>query len=657
MKLASLFSDHMVLQRGAVVPVWGWAAPGDDVSVRFEPGARSENEKQVRTARADEDGRWTVRLAPMRACSIPARLVVESRREGPVQEVKDVLVGEVWLASGQSNMEWTVKDSAGAADEIAAADHPGIRMFTVPRVIRRKPPMDVDGTWAVCSPESVAQFSAVAYFFGRELHRSEGVPVGLLNSSWGGTRVEAWTSREALVSDLLCRKEVEGVETVLRSLDAQKQEQAFAEFAAAPSAWLRRHVVPDPGNEGFGRGWAEPDFDDSAWPAGSMPAPWQRRGIPGNGVVWFRRAVNVPAEWVGRDLLLGIGACDKHDTTYFNGVQVGSTGWETDAPWTVCRTYRVPGRLVRAGQNVIAVRIYSYRNQGGLVGPEHAMKLEPADRIRGGAIPLSGLWRIAVEHDFGVIQGTAGEPAPLPNQNSPYCLFDNMIAPLCPYAVRGVIWYQGESNAGQAYHYRTRFPLLIRDWRRAWAQDSLLFLFVQLPNYDAGAGPEGSSWAELREAQLMALHEPETAMAVTIDIGDREDVHPKNKRDVGRRLALAAQAAVYGGSIEGFSPLYRSHSVEGDAICVRFAHASGGLMTTDGGPPKGFTIAGEDRRFVPADAAIEGDAVVVRSPDVSHPVAVRYAWADNPVCNLCSRAGLPASPFRTDDWPGVTWPS
>jgi sialate O-acetylesterase len=651
MRLASLFSDHMVLQQGMVLPVWGWSEPGDEVTVRFRPGAGSANAEQRATARAGGDGRWTVRLNPLKSCAVPARLEAVSGGSGRTAVAADALVGEVWLASGQSNMYWMVKDSNDAVAEMAAADWPAVRMFTVPNAVREKPLADAGGVWAVSSPAAVGDFSAVAYFFGRELHRREGFPVGLINSSWGGTRVEAWTSRAALVEDELCREDVRGYETLLRS---EERHREFARHQADPEAWLRSHVAQDPGNEGLGRGWAGADCDDSAWPEMDLPRPWQRGGVPGNGVVWFRRTVEVPAELAGRDLVLRLGACDKHDFTYFNGVQVGATGWETQQPWTVQRIYRVPGRLVRAGRNAIAVRVYSYRNIGGMTGPAHEMRLEPPAGGSGAAVALAGPWRHRVEHNFGVILGTAGEPTPIPNQNSPYVLFDNMIEPLVPYAMRGVIWYQGESNTQSpenARLYRTRFPRLIRDWRRVWGGQDFPFLFVQLANY-LPITPSGqpSGWPELREAQLMALAEPKTAMAVTIDIGDPGDVHPKNKQEVGRRLALPALSRAYGRTVVYSGPLYRSHTVEGSSVRVQFDHVGGGLVARGGEEIRGFAVAGQDGGFEAAQAVIDGASVVVRAAGVEAPLAVRYAWADNPDCNLCNREGLPASPFRTDDW-------
>ncbi len=644
LKLAALFSDHMVIQRGVPAPVWGWADPGDEVTVVFTPGKDSGDAPRRRSATAGSDGRWRLTLEPLSASSSPARLEVRSRATGAVCAADDVFVGEVWLASGQSNMQWRVRDALDSAEETAAARDPLIRLFQVPNAVTEPPPEDVRAQWKVCSPENVSAFSAVAYFFGRELRRDLGVPVGLLNSSWGGTRVEAWTCREALEADASFRPELEKHSAALRSVPREKRLAALAEQQADPEGWLRRNVRPDPGNGGVESGWARADFDDSAWPEMELPATWQSRGVPGNGVVWFRLEPDVPAGWAGRDLDLGLGACDKHDVTYWNGEQVGSTGWEIRDAWTVSRKYRVPAKLVRPGRNVLAVRVYSYRNAGGVTGPAADMRVRPAGD--GAAAPLSlvGNWRYRVEHDFGAINDSTMSPCLLPNCNSPHALWDNMIAPLAPFALAGFIWYQGESNASDAAAYRRRFPAMIRDWRRAWGGRPLPFLFVQLANY-VSAG----TWPWLREAQTMALAEPATGMAVAIDVGDPEDIHPRNKQEVGRRLALAAGRVAYGRESVFSGPLYRTHRVEGAAVRVKFDHVGGGLAARNGAL-KGFVIAGPDRKFVPAEARIDGADVVVRAPGIGQPAAVRYAWADAPECNLCNREGLPASPFRTDAW-------
>lgn len=618
MKLAALFSDHMVLQRDQPVPVWGWAAPGLTVTVEFDG--------QRHSALAGEDGRWLVHLAPLSASAEPRDLVVADGQPSCLV-VRDVLVGDVWLASGQSNMWWRVGDSAHADVEVPAASHPRIRLFTVPSRVQECPPPDIQVAWQACSPETVWPFSAVAYFFGREWQRQHAVPVGLLNASWGGTRIEAWTSREALLREPAGREAIESYERMPKD----------PEFARDPLAWLRGRVRPDPGNAGFDQGWASPDCDDGTWETMAVPHKWQDFDHNYSGVFWFRRVVEIPASCAGKDLVLRLGACDKHDTTYFNNEPVGSTGWEIEDAWCQPRAYRIPGTLVRAGRNVIATRVYSYMTDGGLIGPPEAMRVDVPGEA---AIPLAGVWRFKVEQNFG-LQAAPEWPMGPGNPNTPHILFDNMIRLLAPAALRGVLWYQGESNAGAPEKYRALFPLMIRDWRRAFARPELPFYFVQLANHKAPqARPVESGWAELREAQMLALSEPGTGMAVAIDIGEAQDIHPKNKQEVGRRLALAVSGRT--------GPRYRSFGVEGDAVRLRFDSADGGLKTCDGKPLNAFAISGPDGKFQWAEARIDGETVVVRSGLVREPSAVRYAWADNPAANLCGSDGLPAAPFRTD---------
>ena len=372
-------------------------------------------------------------------------------------------------------------------------------------------------------------------------------------------------------------------------------------------------------------------------------------------MIWFRKEIKVPPSWAGKDLCLQLGACDKADVTYFNNVQVGGLGPEILDAWSTLRKYTVPGALVKEGTNVIVIRIFSWAYAAGFSGPEEEMKVFPANGDKFKPVPLSGAWRYKVEYNMGKIDFPAGlQPLGPGNQNSPYALFNGMIRPLIPYAVRGAIWYQGESNADRAYAYRRLFPLLIKDWRKQWKLNQLAFHFVQLANYMAPLEcAQKSEWAELREAQLLALSLPNTGMAVAIDIGDAMDIHPKNKQDVGKRLALAALANTYGKKLVFSGPIYDSHKIEGGKVRLKFKHLGGGLAAK-GGKLRGFIIAGSCQRFFPAEAKISGQTVVVSSREVAKPAAVRYGWAENPPCNLYNKDGLPASPFRTDNWPGST---
>jgi sialate O-acetylesterase len=650
MKVAGIFGDNMVLQQGVRVPVWGTAEPGTKVTVEFG--------RQRKSAVADRAGRWLVRLAPLRTSAKPRVLTISGAAGGRRIELGNVLVGEVWIGSGQSNMQWSVRDSTDSEREIREAAYPKIRLFTVPNVALAKPAPDIRGQWTPCGPDTVAGFSAAAYFFGRELHRRLRVPIGLINCSWGGTRIETWISRKGLMTDKKCRREILGYEAALKNPDDLQSD--YRRRLQEYQEWEKNNLPRDAGNSGYGQGWADPGLNDADWRGMTIPRYWQSAGQAISGVFWFRREIDLPAEYAGKDLALSLGPLDKSDITYFNNEEVGRVARETANCWAQPRVYTVPGRLVKPGRNLIATRILSDCFAGGFGGnpPDLHLSLPGAEtRIA----RLDGVWKYKIEQDFGQIAVPNPPPPPFGdgNANTPYILFDNMIRPLLPFGIRGAIWYQGESNAQTPGPYRKLMPLLIRDWRAAWRQDSFPFLFVQLPNYmGRGAQPGESAWAELREAQFMALSVPKTGMAVAIDIGEAADVHPKNKQDIGLRLALATLGGVYGKKkVVPSGPLFKAYTIRGNAVHVRFSHVGGGLVTR-GAKLTGFAMAGRDRRFVWAEAVIEAPArrgqpaatVVVSSPQVPKPVAVRYAWADNPECNLYNQVGLPASPFRTDRW-------
>jgi sialate O-acetylesterase len=637
-RVPSVIGDNMVLQQGRQARVWGWAAPGERVTVSFR------GEKA--TADADARGRWEVFVGPHKAGG-PFELSVAGRN---TLTFRNVLVGEVWVCSGQSNMEWPLVNAQDGAKESAAADYPLIHLFTVTKKTSADPLDNVEGRWVVTTPKEAAQFSAVGYFFGRELFQRLKVPVGLIHTSWGGTPAEAWTSRAVLAADPTLKPILERYDRQLLDLPRLQRE-----YEAAQAEWARKYMTEDSGNKGEPAGYAKPEYDVASWKRMRLPQLWESAGLDVDGVIWFRREVEVPASWAGKDLTLKLGAIDDFDTTYFDGERVGSTGADTPNSWMARREYRIPGSLVRAGRNTLAVRVYDRMGGGGFGGGE--MSLAPAGAAKAEVLPLDGEWLYKEEAtqpsrriDWGS-QPQAPGPA---NPYSPVVLYNAMLAPLFPYAIRGAVWYQGEANAGRAYQYRTLFPSMIRDWRAAWGEGDFPFYFVQLANWKARPVDSiDSEWAELREAQALTLKAPHTGMAVTIDIGNPDDIHPRNKLDVGQRLARWALADTYGMKIEKSGPLYDSYKVEGDKVRVSFTHA-GGLKTRDGAAPTSFYVAGADRKFVPAEARVEQGSVVVWGKGVPAPVAVRYAWADNPAANLYNSDGLPASPFRTDDWPGVT---
>jgi sialate O-acetylesterase len=655
--MVPVFSDHMVLQRDSENPVWGKTDAGATITVKVAD--------QVHTATAGADGKWRVVLKPMVATANPLELTV-SDSAGHAIKFSDVLVGEVWLCSGQSNMDLRLGDARDGAKEVAAADHPQIRLFMVPQVNRIDEQEGLEGKaqWDVCRPDAARNFSAVGYFFGREIQQDLKVPVGLIKSSVGGTAAEAWTSRKGLEAEA-------GLRPLVGFLDKLKAEGTgkHEAWARANKEWEKQGLHDDPGNEGVKRGWADPKADDSYWPVMKMPQHWEKTGLQIDGSVWFRKTVDVPADWAGKELTLSIGNVDDFDVTYFDGEQVGAT--DKSNPWAVFvdRKYVVPGKLVKGGKATVAVRIFDRGGPGGMFSQDDNVYLEvkgdekpqaataaPAAARR---IPLAGDWRWRIETPVApYLEPRPSEPMWSGSANAPTALYNAMIRPIEGYGIRGVIWYQGESNAGRAEQYRTLFPAMIADWRRVWGRPELPFLFVQLSTWGLpGKEPGESDVAELREAQeFTARTVPQTGMATAVDLGQADgDIHPKNKQDVGHRLALAARAGVYGEKgVKASYPTYASMAVEGKAVRVRIANAGGGLKTVEGKGPGRFAIAGEDRKWRWAEARIDGDAIVVSSAAVERPVAVRYGWEMNPVVNVYGGDGLPLLPFRTDDWARVT---
>ncbi len=615
----SLFTDHAVLQQERPVPVWGTADPGEVVDV--------EMAGQTASATTGPDGQWMVRLGAMKAGG-PYRLTITGKNRIVFD---DILVGEVWLASGQSNMERQLGPRTGQRPignwrkEVATANYPQIRHFGVAQTKSLRPLSTVKGHWEVCSPATVQDFSAVGHFFARDLYRARRVPVGVIHSSWGGTPAEAWTSKEGLrnLPDYAAMSEQ------LR-LVRTNPEAARRQYEGQLEAWFMANDL----GSAKGHSFDAPSLDTNAWKSMTLPTLWEESGEPElNGVVWFRRTFDLPAAAANASAELHLGMVDDVDTTWINGVRVGSTyGYNLD------RRYVIPAGALKPGRNVVAVRVLDTGGGGGIWGQEK-IQLVFAGPDSLTPVVLSGVWQYRIGMDL------ARGPWP-PNNvsgdtNTPTVLYNGMIAPLVPYAIRGVIWYQGESNVRREPQYRSLFPAMIADWRRAFGQERLPFLFVQI-------APHRDMTPELREAQLYAWqHTPNTSMAVTVDSGDANDIHPTRKQPVGARLALAARALAYGEGLEYSGPVFESMAVDGRRVIVRFSHVAGGLVAR-GGSLRGFAVAGPDNVFVAARAQIRGSTVVVTSAAVEHPVAVRYGWANVPDVNLFNRAGLPASPFRTD---------
>lgn len=639
--LPAVFGSHMVLQQGREVPIWGLATPGEEVTV--ELGAAKKR------ATADKRGQWRVALPSLPASFDPVRFVVSGNNR---VEFTNVVVGEVWLASGQSNMEFTLSHADGAADEIMNAGLPGLRLFQVVRP-EKVPlqPKDVEGAWAVSSPESAADFSAVAYFFGRRLLNSLNVPVGLIATSWGGTPVEAWTSERGLKSNAEGRQMLVAVGKKAAETPEQRAAEV-AKYTQALATWEEANRYHDGTNEGEGLGYANAGIPETGWSKATLPGYWEETGLDGDGAVWFRKDVAVPSAWVGQELRLSLGVLNDCDTIYVNGSKVGHSCRETPETHGKPRSVVVPGPLVKQGRLLVAVRVFDERGRGGFSSDATSLYLQ--NLATSEKVSLAGRWNLRAEKllpTMDVKWDTQPRP-PLgyPHPHAPHALWDAMVAPLVPYALRGFLWYQGESNARRAYQYRTLFPAMIKDWRKAWGQGNAPFYYVQLANFKDRGPPE--EWAELREAQAMALSLPKTGMAVAIDVGDPKDIHPTNKLAVGERLARLALANDYGQPLVPSGPLFKSAKVQGSAIRVAFTFAEG--LNAVGGAPTGFTIAGRDQKFVPAVATIEGDTVVVQAEGVAKPVAVRYGWEGSPTCNVFNGDGLPASPFRSDRWPEIT---
>ncbi len=639
--LPPLFSDGMVLQQNQEIPVWGKAEAGSKIVVSLNGNKNNSI--------ADENGNWKVYLPPL-AAGGPYELTVSAGKE---IKIKNVMIGEVWLCSGQSNMEMPLAGWGkikNYKEEIANAKYPAIRLLTVNKKMANVPQenFESDG-WKECSPETIPDFSAVAYFFGRKLYKELNVPIGLIQSAWGGTVVEAWTSGETL-------KKIEEFTDIVSLIenDSTTEREKIIRAKKKLNEWPDKieEILKEKGT--FNHGYQNVDYKTNNWKTMELPTLWEDKGLEIDGVVWFSKTVIIPNSWKNKNLTLSLGKINDYDITWFNGKRVGRGVDVVDL-----RTYNIPSSLVKVGENKITVQVLDIGNVGGLYGPANKMKLINDNE----SIPLTGIWKYKIEPDNIDVRKLPEKPTSNTGANRPTVLYNAMINPLVPFGIKGAIWYQGESNAERAYQYRELFSAMIKDWRNKWSIGKFPFYFVQLANFKKiKPQPADDSWAELREAQTMALKLPNTGMAVTIDIGDAKNIHPKNKQEVGRRLALNALANTYGKDIPHSGPLYSSMKIEGNKIRIQFTNTDGGLSLKNGEQLKGFAIAGRNKKFIWAKAEIvhrtpsgDGNEVVVWNSKIKNPVAVRYAWAANPVCNLYNGAGLPASPFRTDDWKGITY--
>lgn len=643
-KLQPLFTDNMVLQQQADVPIWGEDKAGKKVTVT------TSWDKRKYTTTTAANGKWKVSVATPKAGG-PYSITIS---DGKTVRLNNVLIGEVWLCSGQSNMEMPIVGWGNdyfEAEHKDADNHPNIRLLQLNLVASMTPDNHFtarNNGWTVCNYTNLAPFSATAYFFGRDLEKHLNVPIGLIQTCWGGTVAEAWTGKESLELDPDFTKGLKN----LSEMSASK-ENAMKKYEADKLQWQKNVDSKDAGMKNGKAVWAAPGFNDKSWMTMKVPGLFSQNGLEKfDGLVWFRHTVDIPSSMTGKALMLRLGSVDDIDVTYFNGVRIGQTeGWAKE------RVYQIPARLVKAGRNVIAVRNLDTGGDGGLYGKTEQFRLTAEGQKGAGQgtqeINLSGEWRYKVSTDMQELPAMPANPNG--NPNLPTVLYNAMINPLIPYTIKGAIWYQGEANASRAYQYRDLLPLMINDWRSRWGY-RFPFYIVQLANFMARHDhPTESAWAELREAQALTTNLDNTGVSCTIDIGMEKDIHPSNKQDVGHRLALIARAKTYGQNIEFSGPLYKSYEMMGHCIRIHFDHTTDGLKTNDDRPVTGFAIAGPDHVWHWATATIDGNSVIVSSDKVKFPVAVRYAWADNPACNLYNGANLPAFPFRTDCWNGVTY--
>ena len=648
LEIPAIFSDHMVLQRSARTAVWGRGTPDRRVTVRLGDDLQAESTPGA-------DGRWRVDLDTRELPPGPHTLRINDRT------INDVLLGEVWLCGGQSNMEFVLANTKGAGEEMRSRPNPMIRQFLVPKRPETAPQQDIRGEWMRAEGADFGRFTAVGYYFAKHLAGELGTPVGLINATWGASACETWMSPEAVAA-------VPGL-----AEGAAQLEGEIRDYPEKRAAFIRD----------FGRWMAEEGRQDkpaltAEQVAASPPGTWSKvdlprrpAGAPAPGSVWFRRMVDIPPAAAGKEIAVMLGNVQMLEEVFWNGERVGGTTLETFETGRYGKSHKIPARLVRAGANDLLVRVWS-----AAVTP-HFMVAD--EYFRAGPVPLGGEWLMQRESE---LPPPASPPPPPPVQpraiqNTASRAFNGMINPLAPFTIAGVIWYQGENNAPRAAQYREVFPALIRDWRKLWGKADLPFFWCQLANYrETPRQPGESTWAELREAQSQALALPQTGQVVTIDVGEARDIHPRDKATPGKRLADLALARVYGRKTPVSGPVFAGAEFGGGRAVISFDGAAGGLeaapvpatqvltsipprsapltRNSPDSPLEGFALCGTNRVWHWAEAVIDGDTVVVRAPGVPEPVAVRYAWSDNPIANLRGKNGLPAAPFRSDDFPLTT---
>ena len=642
--LGTLIQDGMVLQRNAPVRIYGKATAGNRVVVAIQDTSA--------TATADSNGNWSATLNNLSAGG-PFTLTVTSGGETVL--VGDVLVGEVWVCSGQSNMEWVLANSTGGAEETMQANDPQLRMFIVNKAIQATPQESATGSgWLPATPKTAGGFSGVGYYFAKELRKSLKVPVGMIFTAWGGTRIQAWMKRDVLAANGTAESEFVPLTQTAAAIKVTEAKMA-RQMAVWKAAGSPTGAFMDPGILPKAQDWASADLNASDWKNITLPQPWEKAGIEEleylDGAVWFRKEVPISASQAGQAMTLSLGAFDDFDTTYFNGVKVGGLGAETPNVWQAKRVYTIPANLVKAGKNVIAVRVWDGQGEGGSTGPADAMKLFSPTTSE--PISLAGKWQYRIENGRpGAPQGAAGL-----DPNTATVLYNAMIAPFTKYTIKGAIWYQGESNSGEATRYATLMPAMIQNWRDDWGIRDFPFYMVQLAPFGSG-NSTGTWYAETREAQLHSTKVlKNVGMAVTVGVGNEMDIHPKDKKTVGERLSLLARKNAYKEKVLADSPEPKSFTFNADgSVLIRFENAGDGLntglglKTVDGYSVSGFTVAGDDGKFVPARAKIVGKDSIQTEPIAGLKASkVRYGFVNyDGTLILANSAGIPATPFRSD---------
>ena len=621
-RLPRLIRDSMVLQRDTKLKIWGWAYPKEKVEVVFQGKSYS--------TKTNANGEWVVTLPAMPAGG-PFSMAINATNH---LEIKDILVGDVWLCSGQSNMEHQVAlHEEYYRNELSNVDNPLIRQFLVPKITDlQNPHTDLqDGSWVSADKKGVLGFSAVAYFFAKALYEKTKVPIGIINASWGGTPIEAWIA-EAGLKDF----------SSLQSTIDKNKDTAYVN-GINRAASLFNDSKPKTIDAGMNKAipWYSNSYKPEHWRNMTVPGYWEDQGQKNlHGIVWYRKEIDIPASMVGKPAKIALGRIVDADGVYLNGRQIGITYYQYPQ-----RRYYISSSLLHVGKNILVVKVTNYGGKGGFVPDKPYYIATNEDTIR-----LNGDWQFKVGAVFAN-QNLKNAINAIALQNQPTALYNSMIAPLANYAIKGTVWYQGESNVGNAYQYEKFLPSLIANWRDLFQQKSLPFLFVQLPNFgDVQYAPYESAWAVLRNAQLKALSVPNTAMAITIDLGEWNDIHPDRKKEVGERLALVARKLVYAeNDLVSSGPIFQSYKIEDDKVSISFSNVGSGLTINGSGELAEFAIAGADKVFVWAKAKIEGDKVIVWNEAIANPKQVRYAWSDNPDNpNLVNKEGLPASPFTTE---------